>query len=326
MVTVSVIIPNYNHAPFLKQRIESVINQDFQDFELIILDDCSTDNSKEIIETYRGDPKIKHIVYNTQNSGSTFHQWNKAVALAKGELIWLAESDDVADKDFLTKLVPYIFANNEIGIVYCQSYKLSGLNEVTGSWQSWTDDLDANTFQQPFFMDGKRFIEKYLVHKNVIPNASAVLFRKKLYELTGIADTDLKTCSDWLTWLKILTVGSIAYIPEHLNYFRYHDKSVIARASADPGEVYLKKYEKRLRVKFHSFLRSNLVVKNSCKYMYRMNRTFLIKEYEREGLFELGRKKFLAGWANILIAAFVFRLNGKIIWKAIKQMHKPSIN
>ena len=94
MPQVSVIVPNYNHASYLRQRIESIINQTYQDFELIILDDCSTDHSKEIIESYRNHPRVNQIVYNTENSGSTFKQWNKGVELAEGECIWFAESDD----------------------------------------------------------------------------------------------------------------------------------------------------------------------------------------------------------------------------------------
>ena len=87
MSFVSVIIPNYNHAPFLKERIDSVLQQTYTDFEVIILDDCSTDNSKEIIETYRMHPKVVHIEYNVVNSGSTFKQWKKGIDLTKGEWI-----------------------------------------------------------------------------------------------------------------------------------------------------------------------------------------------------------------------------------------------
>ena len=86
----SVIIPNYCHARYLKERIESILAQSYQDFELIILDDCSTDNSREIIEQYRSNPRVKHIVYNEQNSGSPFVQWQRGFTLASGEYIWIA--------------------------------------------------------------------------------------------------------------------------------------------------------------------------------------------------------------------------------------------
>ena len=94
----SVIVPNYNYARFLNARIGSILNQSFQDFELILLDDCSTDNSREVLECYRNNPHVSHIVFNEQNSGSPFIQWMKGIELARGEYIWIAEADDLADE------------------------------------------------------------------------------------------------------------------------------------------------------------------------------------------------------------------------------------
>lgn len=68
---VSVIVPNYNHAPFLKDRLDSIFRQEFEDYEVILLDDCSTDGSREIIESYRDHEKVSHVVLNERNSGST---------------------------------------------------------------------------------------------------------------------------------------------------------------------------------------------------------------------------------------------------------------
>ena len=66
---VSIIIPNYNHAQYLSQRLNSIFNQNYQNFEVIILDDCSIDNSKDIIGKYKSNPKVSHIIYNDTNSG-----------------------------------------------------------------------------------------------------------------------------------------------------------------------------------------------------------------------------------------------------------------
>lgn len=68
---VSVIVPNYNHAPFLRERIDSILAQSYTDFELILLDDCSTDNSRDILNSYRDNPHVSHIIFNEKNSGST---------------------------------------------------------------------------------------------------------------------------------------------------------------------------------------------------------------------------------------------------------------
>src|SRR6185312_2167115 len=121
MPIVSVIVPNYNHAKFLDQRIDSIINQTYQQFELIILDDCSTDNSREIIEQYRMHPKVSKIVFNEVNSGSPFEQWEKGIGLATGEYIWIAESDDYADERFIESLMALIKIEPETGLAYCGS-------------------------------------------------------------------------------------------------------------------------------------------------------------------------------------------------------------
>ena len=101
MPKVSVIVPNYNHERFLRQRIDSILAQTFRDFELILLDDCSTDYSREILREYASDPHVTHAEFNEVNSGSTFKQWNKGVRLAQGKYVWIAESDDYANPHFI---------------------------------------------------------------------------------------------------------------------------------------------------------------------------------------------------------------------------------
>ena len=96
---VSVIIPNYNYALYLKKRIESILNQTYTDYELILLDDASTDNSVEILEKYKDNPHVSHILVNEKNSGSPFQQWAKGISLARGKWIWIAEADDVAESN-----------------------------------------------------------------------------------------------------------------------------------------------------------------------------------------------------------------------------------
>lgn len=132
---VSVVVPSYNHAQFLEQRLESILNQTFQDFELIILDDVSPDHSREIIENYRNHPKVSQIIFNEKNSGSTFFQWNKAILeIAKGDYIWIAESDDVAEPNFLECLLDGIQSKSDINIAFSQSTRMNKDGEITGDW------------------------------------------------------------------------------------------------------------------------------------------------------------------------------------------------
>src|SRR5215469_17881071 len=101
---VSVVVPNYNHAQFLPKRIDSILGQSFQDFEVILLDDCSTDDSRSILSQYSAPPRVR-LEFNQTNSGSPFKQWNKGVRLANGKYIWIAESDDYADERLLERLL-----------------------------------------------------------------------------------------------------------------------------------------------------------------------------------------------------------------------------
>ena len=82
---VSVIVPNYNHAPYLRQRLDSIINQTFRDFEVIVLDDASTDNSREIIQTYAHYPMFRFLFNETRN-GSAFKQWQIGLENARGRI------------------------------------------------------------------------------------------------------------------------------------------------------------------------------------------------------------------------------------------------
>ena len=237
-VKVSVIVPNYNHASFLKQRLDTVLNQSFQDFELIILDDCSTDNSREIIETYRNHVKVSHISYNSTNSGSTFKQWKKGIELAKAELIWIAESDDYADINFLATLVDK-FKDETVSLAYCRTISLyeDGKQVIC----TWGESIQPKLWDTDNQFDGKDFINSFLKYRNVIPNASAVIFKKKYFEdIEPILK--MRYTGDWLLWVKIVARGNVAYSAKPLNYFRFHSASTRSRKSLKEEKRKMQEY------------------------------------------------------------------------------------
>lgn len=223
---VSVIIPNYNHAKFLDKRIQSVLNQTYQDFELIILDDCSTDNSREIIEKYRLNKKVSMIIYNEANSGSTFKQWKKGIDLANGEYIWIAESDDYADNLFLEKTTALMDKYKPV-VVFTDSVIVDE-NDIMLP-DSWTNDSLKNSALHIYF-DGNNFIKHYLLKGNVIYNASAVLFRNK--DFLNIQDiTKFRFCGDWCFWGDIIINYSVVFCNEKLNFLRVHTQKTSNKAS-----------------------------------------------------------------------------------------------
>ena len=219
MPKVSIIVPNYNHSKFLEKRLDSIFNQTYKDFEIILLDDCSTDDSLKILNEYVTRPNVSYLIVNKKNSGSTFKQWKRGIELAKGEYVWIAESDDWATNDFLSQLVKELDEDSQLGIAYCQSYIVDENDNIVCDNLSWTSDLDDSRWSKVFVNDGINEIESYLCKKNTIPNASAVLFRKRYLQFKSIP-TKMKIAGDWLVWIKILSKSKVFYTSECLNYFR----------------------------------------------------------------------------------------------------------
>lgn len=232
MSLVSVIIPNYNHAHFLKERIDSVLGQSYKDIEVIILDDCSTDSSKDVIERYRNIPVVKHVVYNDTNSGSTFRQWKKGIELASGDWIWIAESDDVADSEFLSKMLK---VESQVSIRYCNSLIIDDAGEKStlyGFSNVPYKDKYSEFKEGKVYNKGKDFLDKWILKDNFIPNASAVLFKKELTnEIQWEELIRMKIYGDWFFWIQLLNQSGISYTSESLNLFRNHCNTV--RESTD---------------------------------------------------------------------------------------------
>jgi glycosyltransferase involved in cell wall biosynthesis len=236
MPTVSVIIPNYNHARYLRQRIESVLAQTYQDFEVILLDDYSTDDSREILASYRDHPKVK-IEFNAKNSGSAFRQWNKGVKLARGRYIWIAESDDYADPRSLARMVTILEEQTEVTFAYCGSRRVGEDDQHLSCSDPYLERLCANHWTADFVVDGLEECQRFFALSNPVPNASAVVFRKKVYEKIGGANEEFRVCGDYKVWAAMALEGKIAYVAEPLNYFRTHHENVRTRAQAGALDV-----------------------------------------------------------------------------------------
>ncbi|WP_459189578.1 glycosyltransferase family 2 protein [Parabacteroides sp. APC149_11_2_Y6] len=221
MPLVTVIIPNYNHAKYLKQRIDSVLNQTYTSFEVIILDDCSTDNSKDIILSYKDNPHISNIVLNSENSGSTFKQWNKGFELAKGDYIWIAESDDYCDLNLLELLLTQIRKHSLTSIVYTSSH----LVDEKGHY---IKKIRKKGVQ---ILGGEAFIMKHMMMGNAILNASSAIFSKEALGKCKLDYTTFKAGGDRLFWIYLAEHGRVIHLREAHNYFRQHNKKVTSNAA-----------------------------------------------------------------------------------------------
>lgn len=219
MPRVSIIVPNYNHADYLQQRMDSVLNQSYQDFEVILLDDCSIDGSKKIIEKYRKHPKVNQIIYNEVNSGTAYRQWSKGIQYALGELIWIAESDDWCHYKFLETLVHY-FDDKDIVVAFTHSKLM----------YDGDPEPDERTILQPEISDGIEFVRDVMLTRNYILNASMVIFRKDAY--FNIEDKrwkEMKLAGDWMLWIQLLKEGKKVEVFNELNYCRRHSSNTTSK-------------------------------------------------------------------------------------------------
>jgi glycosyltransferase involved in cell wall biosynthesis len=229
MPKVSVIITNYNHEKYLEKRIETVLAQTFTDYNVSIYDDCSTDNSREIIERYRDHPKVVSINYNRENSGSLYRQFEKAVNEATGEWIWKAESDDWAEPTLLEKLMALIEQYGSVGIAFCGSH--------------WVDDKglegdDLSLYNEPFFRTGAEEIRKKLAMQCSIQNGSAAIVKTSLAKKAVIGISQYKACGDWIFYERVLYGSNIAFTAEKLNYFRWYHDNISNSARQDGTWIY----------------------------------------------------------------------------------------
>lgn len=316
---ISVIVPNYNHENYLKQRLDSIFSQTYQNFEVILLDDCSTDKSRDILSEYAKSFTVRNCVFNQTNSGNTFKQWKKGIELAKGDFIWIAESDDFCDATFLEKVSKPLFENESIGLSYCQSNRVNDKGEITGSWATQTENIDSKPFEGNFVENGNLFIDKYLIFNNVIPNASAVLMRKKVLLSLGksLVEEDLKYCGDWLLYFKILLNSKVAFFAKPLNSFRYHSESVINIAAKDEKRISIIDIDIKMRKKMVDFLKNNKpenyssIIKNNCNVVN-------AAKYEKGFIYIQNNQKIKGIFILISIFSFFkkkYQLRKKLILK-----------
>lgn len=224
MPKVSLILPNYNYARYLDERIQSLLNQTYTDFELIIVDDASTDNSLEVIQKYVEDHRVRTCFFE-QNSGQPYKRWNDGANLAQGEYLLFAGADDSCHPDLLARLVEKLDQNPTVGIAYAQSMQMDSEGKMVRSLKVRTDELNPERWAEDFVEPGQDEL-RYLVVKNTIPNASGVLLRRSVFEQAGQFDASLRLVADWMLWAKMMLISDVAFVAEPLNYFRIHATTV----------------------------------------------------------------------------------------------------
>ena len=241
---VSVIVPNFNHARYLTERLNSIYDQSYKNIEVILLDDCSTDDSSEILREFaEAHPENTHCHFNSENSGSVFKQWAKGIALASGELVWIAENDDYCSSNFLEEFVA-CFRNPAVRLAFSRTTFVRGDPPVP-CWTSeeYLADLGLDIWRSSFVIAAHSLVKMAWAVKNIAPNASGVLFRHpgSINLLNDPAWLLMRVCGDWMYYLSIIRGGLVAYVPEATNYYRQHVSNT--SVSFQHGDAYYKEHE-----------------------------------------------------------------------------------
>jgi hypothetical protein len=228
---VSVVVPNYNYARFLRSRLDTIFRQTVPVYEIVVLDDASSDHSVPLLEELLETCGVQaRLVVNEQNSGSVFRQWRRGAELCRGDLIWIAEADDLADAEFLEATVA-AFCDPQVVLSYCQSRQMAMDGSILcDHYRIYTSDISPDKWLNPYVAEGLDEIRTALAVKNTIPNVSAVVFRRDalIAALTECEErlSELRVAGDWLVYVTMLTAGRIAFTPRALNSHRRHADSV----------------------------------------------------------------------------------------------------
>lgn len=211
---VSIVIPTYNYANYLSRALQSVLNQTYKNWEAIVIDNHSTDDTSKVIEGFEHS-RIKHIKIN--NCGVIAKSRNVGILAAKGEWIAFLDSDDWWAADKLRTCAEHF--NNHVDLIYHDLEIMSSTNQLFKR-----KVIKARKLKKKILID-------LLVNGNAISNSSVVV-RKKILEKIGLIDEckDLVAVEDYDTWLKIANLtDQFLYLPKKLGYYFIHNQNISAK-------------------------------------------------------------------------------------------------
>lgn len=232
---VSVIVPNFNHGRFLEQRIESILQQTYRNFDLLILDDCSTDNSREVIDDYcaRYPDRIRSLM-NETNSGSVFRQWRKGVENSDGELIWICESDDFCEPNFLESLVRH-FKDRSVNISFGRIQFSHQDGKFREGLDQYREGAEAGIWAKALVRPASKWFSNGFGVNNVIANVGGCIWRKQsLPESVWREAETYSILGDWFLYCHLAGGGQIAFEPEAIAYFRQHGSNTSVSSFTKP--------------------------------------------------------------------------------------------
>ncbi|MCR4418630.1 MAG: glycosyltransferase [Clostridia bacterium] len=229
--TVSVIIPTYNRAHLVGRAIKSVLNQTYQDFEIIVVDDASRDNTEEVVRSFN-DPRIRYLRHEHNLGGSAAR--NTGIRAARGEFIAFLDSDDEWLPEKLAYQLAVFSEDHDCGAVYTE---LVWVSDDGPARRVGTRAPEGNILKQ-------------LLGSNVVGTTSSVVIRRECLERVGLFDETLPSCQDWDLWIRIARLYRFRKVSIPLVRYYWHraqistDEAAVVRGHA----AILAKYGREIRL------------------------------------------------------------------------------
>ncbi len=221
---ISIIIPTYNGSAFIKTAIESAINQNVKESEVIIIDDNSNDSTKKIINKYKQHPNIK-ILFNKKNNGLSYNV-NLGVRASKYKYILLLGHDDIVDPNHCTILLSEISTHEDNALVFCNSYIVDKKNKIIGlTLNEVTPRIKSKLPLLSFFRSN--FIQ-----------SCGLIFSKKHYIAAGGWQLSYKNFGEYDLWIRMASSGKIIYSDKIRSYYRTHQKNISKIIQEKQNEEY----------------------------------------------------------------------------------------
>jgi len=224
--SVSAILPNYNYARFLKERVRSIAGQTVPPREILYVDDASTDRSADVIRTFQDVPNLK-MRECPENSGTVYRRWNEAAEEATGDWLWFPNADDSADPFFLERMAQMAQAHPSAALLYARPTYMNGTGVITHSYVHWYNDA-MREFGGVTFEKGSDVLA---LHTSTcfLKSASAVLIRRDAFTALGGFDTRLWGIADWDFYLRMLHGYDFAYTATPLCFLRAHEENTTGK-------------------------------------------------------------------------------------------------
>jgi glycosyltransferase involved in cell wall biosynthesis len=219
---VSFVIPCYKLGHLLTECVNSILIQSFANFEILIMDDCSPDNTSEVSQSFN-DSRVRHI-RNEQNLGH-LRNYNKGINLSRGRFVWLISADDYLRKPYvLERYVELMDANPQVGFVFCGGMRVQNGNE--------TEPLSTTVHgDQDRILNGHEFL-KTLMNWNSVLAASGMV-RRECYEKITIFPVNMPWAGDWYLWLVFALHFDVGYLAEPMVCYRGHEMSMTTKLTRE---------------------------------------------------------------------------------------------